>query len=482
MAGSDCWRLLALALLVSLAFQGSRGLYETTEGRYAEVAREMRASGDFLEPSLAQRPHWSKPPLAYWTIAGGMSLFGSNAWGARASNVLAFCATVLAVAAIGTRLWNPEIGFLAGLVYLSSPYPALAASTLNADTLLTSWVVLAVLAYVRAWKDGHSRGWVRAMWALFGLAFFTKGPPALLPLLALVVFHRVARRPFRMADGLGLALFIVVGLWWYGLEMARHHELLGYFLGHEILGRNLTGEFRRNAQWYGALVIYLPVFVLGQGAWLIDGIRTARRARLLAPTRVARAMRAGGTNGSFLLCGLLIPLAVFALSRSRLPLYVLPIYAPIALATARGIALAAPDAASARRHAVRLATVSVIALLALKAVLARWPSEMDSTRLFHEVERAAGAGVHIVLFQESELFGLQFHAGDRVERVSRSGEEPWADRRFADAVADLEPGRRWVLVARERHAPQIEEALDAAGLDFSYAHANGRALFVVPPR
>ncbi|WP_286973792.1 hypothetical protein [Acetomicrobium sp. UBA5826] len=44
--------VVLLALLASIAFQGSRGLYETTEGRYAEVAREMLRSGNYLEPTL----------------------------------------------------------------------------------------------------------------------------------------------------------------------------------------------------------------------------------------------------------------------------------------------------------------------------------------------------------------------------------------------------------------------------------------------
>src|SRR5678815_2945447 len=54
------WILLTfLALFVSLAFQGTRGLYDPSEGRYAEVAREMRASGNYLEPVLAHHPHLS---------------------------------------------------------------------------------------------------------------------------------------------------------------------------------------------------------------------------------------------------------------------------------------------------------------------------------------------------------------------------------------------------------------------------------------
>ena len=55
------WRGLllvgGLALAGTVAFQGSRGLFETTEGRYAECARETMASGDYDDPILNGQPH-----------------------------------------------------------------------------------------------------------------------------------------------------------------------------------------------------------------------------------------------------------------------------------------------------------------------------------------------------------------------------------------------------------------------------------------
>ena len=175
--------LAASALLIAFLFQGTRGLYEPSEGRYAEVAREMRESGHYLEPTLHYRPHWTKPPITYWAIAGGLAIGGDNPWGVRVSDAIAFTLAVLAVAAVAATLWNAETGFLAGLVFLSSPYPFVGANVATADTLLALWEVLALLAYVRAWKGTRSASWVRLMWFMFGLGFFTKGPPALLPCL-----------------------------------------------------------------------------------------------------------------------------------------------------------------------------------------------------------------------------------------------------------------------------------------------------------
>jgi 4-amino-4-deoxy-L-arabinose transferase len=110
---------------------------------------------DFLEPTLAGRPHWSKPPLAYWPIAAGVALAGTNGWGARLSNAFVFCFTVLLVAGCGAALWDRTTGFVAGLVYATSPFPAVGASSLSADTLLAFFEILAIYSYLRAQGSVH---------------------------------------------------------------------------------------------------------------------------------------------------------------------------------------------------------------------------------------------------------------------------------------------------------------------------------------
>ncbi|KPK99456.1 MAG: hypothetical protein AMK75_06425, partial [Planctomycetes bacterium SM23_65] len=86
--------LVVLAVVLAFGFLGTRGLYETTEGRYAEAAREMIETGDWLVPRLDYEPHWAKPPLTYWALAGGMMLLGENEWGVRLAPALAYLVTV----------------------------------------------------------------------------------------------------------------------------------------------------------------------------------------------------------------------------------------------------------------------------------------------------------------------------------------------------------------------------------------------------
>ena len=224
--------LLSLNLLVSLSFQGSRGLYETTEGRYAESAREMVESGNYLEPTLAYRPHWTKPPMTYWAIAGGLKLIGMNEWGVRLYNSVAFIFTALTVTAIGTILWNRATGILSGLIYTTSFFTVLSSFAVSTDTLLALWEVSAVFCYLKAahpkTKPGHR--WIMGMWLFFGLGFLTKGPPALLPLLPIVFWHfRQPERPI-LVTPFSILLFFIVGFGWYLLVCYRYPNLLQYFL------------------------------------------------------------------------------------------------------------------------------------------------------------------------------------------------------------------------------------------------------------
>ena len=79
---------LVLVAIAWLSTVGAIGLLEPTETRYAEIAREMRASGDYLVPRLNGIPHYHKPPLAYWAPAAGLAVLGDDSWGRQVGRIL----------------------------------------------------------------------------------------------------------------------------------------------------------------------------------------------------------------------------------------------------------------------------------------------------------------------------------------------------------------------------------------------------------
>ncbi|MGH7162136.1 MAG: ArnT family glycosyltransferase, partial [Planctomycetota bacterium] len=85
--------VLALGAALGAARAAVVGISDPSEGRYAQIAWEMAASGDWLVPRWQRIPHLEKPPLAYWAGAAGISLLGRNELGARLVPLLALLAS-----------------------------------------------------------------------------------------------------------------------------------------------------------------------------------------------------------------------------------------------------------------------------------------------------------------------------------------------------------------------------------------------------
>ena len=360
------WGPLLLALVVGVAFHGTRGLTETSETRYAECAREMLVTGNWMEPQLEFQPHWTKPPVAYWCMAAGMRVFGANAWGARLPGVLALLVATWAVGAMGRRLWGLREGFVASLAFALG-FPLFGAYVATTDIYLAAAETLAGAAFVFAATetDGAKRRWLAcAMWAAWGLAFLIKGPPALLPLLAMIPWSLMQPHGRRVPLGspLGLACFAAVALPWYLLMLHRHPNLLEYYVGTEIVGRVST-DLGHNRAWYKAIEIYGPALLGSCGAFGVWAAWVAfARGGWARGARWRELWRA--RDGRLLLVGwVVLPMVVFCLSRSKLHLYILPLVAPLALIA--GCVLANRVSWRALRN---VALVSALVFVAVKGV------------------------------------------------------------------------------------------------------------------
>jgi 4-amino-4-deoxy-L-arabinose transferase-like glycosyltransferase len=476
--------MTVMALLISFAFQGTRGLYETSEGRYAEVAREMMEGGDYLEPTMGYKPHWTKPPLTYWATVAGMGLLGCNEWGARLFNSLALFATVLLVAHIGGTLWDRKTGLIAGFVYASSLYPVLAAHVLTTDTLLTLWEVWAVLCYVKALYSSSPRKakrWMMGMWFLFGLGFLTKGPPALLPLLPMAVWSIWHKHASLWSNPLGAVVFLVVGLSCYGVVILRHPDLLSYFLFVEAVEKVGSGTVQ-NSEWYKPFILYLPALTLGAGPWFYLGVKTLRQRGLFKPGVLWGQLKEG-SRGGFLVLWLLLPLAIFFLVRGRLILYVLPLYAPVSLALARGISGTGEHFVGLRRVMI-VAGITGVVILGIKGAASLFPSKHNMAHLYEACRAVGVEGRRFVVFDEPRLYGLQFYLNGRLERTSPGSKEPWADFSVEEALAGIKgsaPPPPYVFVSDKGKSSGLRSILQGMGISFQEVQGSFWSLFVTRP-
>ncbi|MGN6513695.1 MAG: ArnT family glycosyltransferase [Lysobacteraceae bacterium] len=457
----------ALALVLALALLGHRGIWDPDEGRYTNVALHMLSSGDWIDPHRSSEVgHWTKPPLTYWAIAASVGVFGHNPWAARLPAALSYLLCVWLAGRIARRL-RPGSETQAALVFATMLFAVGASQLITTDYVLTACETLAMWAYVEArFGEGrHARAWLTATWAAFALAFLAKGPPGLLPLLAVVVFElltRGARRP-TLAQWTGLLAFVAIALPWYLVVVQRNPGLLQYFLGNEVVGRVASNEFGRHGEWYGWLTIYGPTLLLGTLPWTFALLRWARTLPAQVRRWRTREGRAAGAAGLLLALWLLLPLLVFCLSRSRLPLYVLPLFVPMAV-------LAARQRVDEGRGLPRWPRFALLAALVLAAefAAARWPTHKDAGAWAREIRaRVPGPISEVVIVQDMARYGLHLELGTPVEKVSieplpQARFNPEYDEDITDELGDdFDPASLWMT--KQARLPATRAKLAALG-------------------
>lgn len=480
-------RVALLALLLAFAFLGSRAIWDPDEGRYTNVALHMLETGNYLDLARHHETgHWTKPPATYWAIAASFGAFGKSAGAARLPAALA-CLASVALAAWAARRLQPGTEALSALVFATMLLPFGAANIVTTDFLLTAFQGLAMVAWVESrFGESHAPGrWLLLMWAAFALAFLTKGPPALLPLLAVLAVEWLAPAPGRVRRRcwpIGLLLFAALAVPWFVTVVLRHPGLLAYYLGTEIAERVAGAELDRHPEWYGWLLVYAPTLAVGTLPWTVDLGRAVRR--LVANARSWRDPAARLRDAPLLALAAWIglPLLVFCFARSRMPLYLLPLFVPIALLVARE--------RRERGHGLpgwRPLTLWVALLLALRLAAAHWPTHKDAGRWAEAIrERAPGMAVEEIAFVEDMArYGLHLHLGAAVERISLDPrpKPPYGATWDDDLASELAERERRIWIAKERLLPELAERAAAAGcrLEPLGEPYEGRVIFLVRP-
>ncbi len=327
------WLVFAAIAVLALANLGSRALLHPDEGRYAEIAREMAASGDFITPRLNGLKYFEKPPLQYWVTAVAYRAFGVHEWTARLWPALAGLLAVAAIGVTGAILGGPALGTFAAVVLAGTLWHAGMAQILSLDAGLACFLAIAFGALAVAQQPARTprarRAWMWLAWAALAGATLSKGPIGLvLPAGAVVVYSLLGRdyalwRRLHLVSG--LAIYVVLTAPWFIAVARANSEFLSFFFVHEHLDRFLTSEHRRTGAWY----YFVPLALAGSLPWLAALAYGARRA-----------WRDPGTPaGAFSWRRLALVWAAFvflffSLSESKLPSYILPMFAPLALVVA----------------------------------------------------------------------------------------------------------------------------------------------------
>jgi 4-amino-4-deoxy-L-arabinose transferase-like glycosyltransferase len=351
--------LAAVFIVCSLLVLDVRTLIPPDEGRYAEMAREMFLSGDWITTRLNGIKYFEKPPLHTWMSAVAFTLFGLGEWQARLWNGVCGIAGVFMVAYTGRRVFGGRAGLYAGVVLGSMLFWAAASQFNSLDLPVAANMALALCALLIAQQDdataAQRRNWMLVCWAGMALSVLAKGligivlPGAVLSLYMLVSGDRQVLR--RLHPVAGLALFLAIALPWFLLVAARNPEQPHFFFIHEHWDRFFLKTHHREGPWYYFLVLMLPAAV----PWLP-----------LLPTALAAARKR--VEGRFqtvqlLLVWVLFILFFFSYSSSKLPGYMLPVFPAMALLI--GVYIERASRSMAVMTSVLLAAVGVVGLACL---------------------------------------------------------------------------------------------------------------------
>jgi 4-amino-4-deoxy-L-arabinose transferase-like glycosyltransferase len=356
----SAWWLIAAALLV-VWFSGMspRKLQHPDEGRYAEIAREMAVSGDWVTPRLNGLKYFEKPPFQYWVTAAAFNAFGVREWTARLAPALAGFLAVLIVGFTAARLDGSTTGVYAALVLAASVWHFGLSQLLTLDSVLSAWLAAALCAFLLAQRDGLARdaqrNWMLVAFAAAAGATLTKGLVALVIPGATLVLYSLATRdigPWKRLHLLpGAALYLILVAPWFVLVSRANPEFAQFFFIHEHVERFLTTEHRREGSWY----YFVPLLLAGLVPWLLIFVWTLPRS-----WRDAQVAANGFAWAKFCLVWALFVFVFFSVSSSKLPSYILPLFPALALVVGGQL-----TQLSSRALAWLVAPLAVLSLLAL---------------------------------------------------------------------------------------------------------------------
>jgi 4-amino-4-deoxy-L-arabinose transferase-like glycosyltransferase len=376
MAGDRSGRrvLLVSGLFFVLAMlrAGAMPLTDPDEGRYAEIAREMVASGDYVVPHLFSIPYLEKPPLLYWLTALSFRAFGESEIAARLVPALTATAGVVAVGLFASMLFAPASAVYAALALgLCGLYIALAR-VLVTDTLFAITLSIALLAYLAARERRVAEiPSYLLFWLALAAATLSKGPAALVLCGLVVLFDAaISRRPgelLRVRLWIGLPLFLCLALPWFVIIERRYPGYFSFYLWKEHLHRAAGSE---HAQPF---YFFAPCLLIGGLPWTPWAFGWTKRW-----LSAAREDSVAGRSTRFLLIAAAVVFGVFSLARGKLITYILPMFPPLAVLAGHSLAQWASQDGGARR--VRVIVVTSLALYTGAALVAPAVAEIFTIR------------------------------------------------------------------------------------------------------
>ncbi len=381
----DIWWLALVFGFLNLFALGGHPLANPDEGRYAEIPREMLATGDWITPRLDGVPYFEKPPLVYWLTAACEKFFGPGETSLRLVPAFFGFAGILISYGATRRIFGREAGLAAAVVLGTSLLYFGLSRLLVIDMVVSVLMVGALFAFLlgmRAPAGAERRRWLYLMYIAMALATLAKGLIGFFVTGAVMFFWLLICGQWKRLRPLylptGAVLFLAIAAPWHVLVAQRNPGWAHFYFIHEHWERfTTTGHGRYQPWWF-----FIPIVLAGLFPWVVFLWPSLREA-----TRGGWRARRENADVWFLLVWIGFIFVFFSKSQSKLIPYILPIFPPLAALIGIWLARVWREATSFRLRlelnifgflAAVLAMAGVVAVL--KPGIIRDPEELATIR------------------------------------------------------------------------------------------------------
>ena len=418
------WWLLGLALAARVVSMIIVPFADTSEPRYAEMARLMAVTGDWITPWFQVNvPFWGKPPLSFWSQALSISLFGESEFAVRLPSLLATLATLWLIFSAARLSFDRTIARWSVVIYSTCALVYTVAGAVLTDPFLvlaTTWVMTGLLV------ENAARFWFWRYGVFLGLAIglLAKGPLVLVlvggscaPGLLFPEFRQRLRALPWLRGTLLTALLVLP---WYIAAELKTPGFLRYFLvGEHILrfidpgwSGDLYGSAHRRPHgtiWLLALLATFPWSLIAIGLFV---------TRLFRPDWKPALLQSGGDFRTvFLLGWMLFTPLFFTLAGNILWTYVLPAIPAFSILLGQGLARRKPQLQW-------LGAAAPVAVLVASVYVALHPQLLSSEKTFIQYVQQQTTTAPL-LYLDTTPFSARYYSREQVASIDTTQFSQW---------------------------------------------------------
>lgn len=262
--------IFLLAFVLFVPFLGAVHLFDWDEINFAECAREMLVTKNYLNLQMNYLPFWEKPPLFIWLSAFSMKIFGINEFAARLPNAICGMLTLVLIFNIGKKIVDEKLGLLWVLCYAGSTLPHFYFKTGIIDPWFNLLIFCSVYYFALYTYQGNTfanKKWQHVSYAaiLLGLAVLTKGPAAAIILGICFILYMQVRLFKIQLKIVHLLVFLAVtaivgGLWFVLLYVNGQGDIIKHFISYQVHLFNTQDSGHGGPFYYHFVVLLLGCF------------------------------------------------------------------------------------------------------------------------------------------------------------------------------------------------------------------------------